>query len=99
MSPIPQPILPFCPHTAPCPGGGVAVSFVACPIEQVKARLQVQYDSATKAYKGPIDCAIKLVRCPLLGLSGRGLRLVRPMGFCAQGLAIIALVIRVAGPE
>ncbi|KXS15637.1 mitochondrial carrier [Gonapodya prolifera JEL478] len=42
--------------------GGTAVSFVACPIEQVKARLQVQYDAATKVYKGPIDCAVKLVK-------------------------------------
>ncbi|KAK9478991.1 mitochondrial carrier [Lipomyces japonicus] len=36
---------------------GVTVSFVAAPIEQVKARLQVQYDAATKLYSGPINCA------------------------------------------
>ncbi|KAF9415545.1 hypothetical protein BGZ94_000069 [Podila epigama] len=43
-------------------GAGVTVSFVAAPIEQVKARLQVQYDAKTKLYSGPIDCARQLVR-------------------------------------
>ncbi|KAG0166330.1 hypothetical protein DFQ28_001543 [Apophysomyces sp. BC1034] len=42
--------------------GGLTVSFVATPVEQVKARLQVQYDTATKVYKGPIDCVRQLVR-------------------------------------
>ncbi|KAF9352704.1 hypothetical protein BGX34_012015 [Mortierella sp. NVP85] len=43
-------------------GAGVTVSFVAAPIEHVKARLQVQYDAKTKLYSGPIDCARQLVR-------------------------------------
>lgn len=41
--------------------GGLAVSFVATPVEQIKARLQVQYDGNTKIYKGPIDCIRKVV--------------------------------------
>ncbi|KAK9461111.1 YMC2 mitochondrial protein-like protein [Lipomyces oligophaga] len=41
---------------------GWTVSFVAAPIEQVKARLQVQYDASTKLYTGPINCAATLVR-------------------------------------
>ncbi|CAJ0751631.1 11391_t:CDS:10, partial [Entrophospora sp. SA101] len=40
--------------------GGVA--FFATPFEQVKARLQVQYDSTTRTYNGPIDCVKKLVK-------------------------------------
>lgn len=39
---------------------GLTVSFVAAPIEQLKARLQVQYDAKSKIYTGPIDCALKL---------------------------------------
>lgn len=41
--------------------GGLTVSFVATPVEQIKARLQVQYDATTKTYKGPIDCIQKVV--------------------------------------
>ncbi|GIZ36901.1 hypothetical protein CKM354_000036700 [Cercospora kikuchii] len=43
--------------------GGLAgwtVSFIAAPIEHVKARLQVQYH--TKIYSGPIDCVRKIYR-------------------------------------
>lgn len=42
--------------------GGITVSFVATPVEQIKARLQVQYDARTKTYKGPIDCIKQVVR-------------------------------------
>jgi solute carrier family 25 carnitine/acylcarnitine transporter 20/29 len=42
--------------------GGLTVSFVATPVEQIKARLQVQYDSATKLYSGPVDCVRQVVR-------------------------------------
>ncbi|KAK5746945.1 hypothetical protein LTR17_000576 [Elasticomyces elasticus] len=48
---------------------GWTVSFIAAPIEHVKARLQVQY-SVTKAerlYSGPMDCTKKI-------LSGHGVR-------------------------
>ncbi|ODQ66593.1 mitochondrial carrier [Nadsonia fulvescens var. elongata DSM 6958] len=41
---------------------GWTVSFVAAPIENIKARLQIQYDAKTKLYTGPIDCAAKLVQ-------------------------------------
>lgn len=43
-------------------GAGLTVSLVATPIEHVKARLQVQYDAASRVYSGPIDCITKLVR-------------------------------------
>ncbi|KAI8983045.1 mitochondrial carrier domain-containing protein [Pilobolus umbonatus] len=42
--------------------GGLTVSFVATPVEQIKARLQIQYDSVHKTYKGPIDCIKQVVR-------------------------------------
>lgn len=42
-------------------GAGLTVSFVATPIEHVKARLQIQYDAASRIYKGPIDCIRRLV--------------------------------------
>lgn len=42
--------------------GGLTVSFFATPVEQIKARLQVQYDTSKKIYNGPIDCIRKVVR-------------------------------------
>ncbi|KAL7311081.1 hypothetical protein PS15m_008892 [Mucor circinelloides] len=42
--------------------GGITVSFFATPVEQIKARLQVQYDAKSKTYSGPIDCIRKVVR-------------------------------------
>jgi solute carrier family 25 carnitine/acylcarnitine transporter 20/29 len=43
---------------------GWTVSFIAAPVEHVKARLQVQYaaDKSKRLYKGPIDCSRKIVR-------------------------------------
>jgi len=45
---------------------GWTVSFVAAPVEHVKARLQVQYHRAGSAskprYSGPIDCTRQLVQ-------------------------------------
>ncbi|KAF7197137.1 Mitochondrial substrate carrier family protein L [Pseudocercospora fuligena] len=43
---------------------GWTVSFIAAPVEHVKARLQVQYQAtkAERAYAGPIDCARKIYR-------------------------------------
>lgn len=41
---------------------GWTVSFVAAPIEHVKARLQIQYDAASKVYSGPINCAHVLLK-------------------------------------
>ena len=47
---------------------GATVSFVAAPVEHIKARLQVQYaaDKSKRLYSGPIDCVRKIVRdsCP-----------------------------------
>ncbi|GME99283.1 unnamed protein product [Ambrosiozyma monospora] len=43
-------------------GSGLTVSFVAAPIETLKARLQVQYDASTRHFTGPIDCLVKLVK-------------------------------------
>jgi solute carrier family 25 carnitine/acylcarnitine transporter 20/29 len=57
-------------------GAGIAVSFVATPIEVVKANLQIQYGgSHLKRYNGPIDCVKKLfqekgIKGPYKGLSG-----------------------------
>jgi len=43
--------------------GGWASVIVVTPIEQIKARLQVQYaDPTTKLYTGPIDCIKKLIK-------------------------------------
>jgi solute carrier family 25 carnitine/acylcarnitine transporter 20/29 len=43
---------------------GWTVSFVAAPVEHVKARLQIQYqaDKKTRLYSGPVDCTRKLLR-------------------------------------
>eukprot|EP01086_Lenisia_limosa_P006344 TRINITY_DN2510_c0_g1_i2.p1 TRINITY_DN2510_c0_g1~~TRINITY_DN2510_c0_g1_i2.p1 ORF type:complete len:300 (-),score=96.25 TRINITY_DN2510_c0_g1_i2:41-940(-) len=44
--------------------GGVACSFVICPVEQVTLRLQVQYASAgaERLYRNPLDCAFKIIK-------------------------------------
>ncbi|EXM01662.1 hypothetical protein ACKRZS_002743 [Fusarium odoratissimum] len=59
-------------HTAlPSFGHGIAgilagstVSFIAAPVEHVKARLQIQYaaQKADRLYAGPIDCLRKIYR-------------------------------------
>ncbi|KAI4281593.1 MAG: hypothetical protein L6R38_003571 [Xanthoria sp. 2 TBL-2021] len=43
---------------------GWTVSFIAAPVEHVKARLQVQYaaDKSKRLYRGPIDCCTKIFR-------------------------------------
>ena len=47
---------------------GATVSFIAAPVEHIKARLQVQYaaDKSKRLYSGPIDCIKKIVcdSCP-----------------------------------
>ncbi|KAK5086964.1 hypothetical protein LTS08_005687 [Lithohypha guttulata] len=45
-------------------GAGSTVSFIAAPVEHVKARLQIQYAAkkADRLYSGPIDCARKLLK-------------------------------------
>lgn len=54
--------LPALGHAMAGVMAGTTVSFIAAPIEHIKARLQVQY-SASKAerfYRGPIDCVKKI---------------------------------------
>ncbi|KAH0848973.1 hypothetical protein AYO21_08701 [Fonsecaea monophora] len=43
---------------------GATVSFIAAPVEHVKARLQIQYAAKKKdrMYSGPIDCTRKILR-------------------------------------
>jgi solute carrier family 25 carnitine/acylcarnitine transporter 20/29 len=62
--------LPDPSYKLPAAGHGMAgmlagwtVSFIAAPVEHVKARLQVQYaaDKSKRLYKGPIDCSRKIV--------------------------------------
>ena len=42
---------------------GATVSFVAAPVEHIKARLQVQYaaDKSKRLYSGPFDCIRRIV--------------------------------------
>ncbi|PIG87762.1 mannan polymerase complex subunit MNN9 [Aspergillus arachidicola] len=69
-------------HTLPSFGHGIAgimagttVSFIAAPVEHVKARLQIQYaaDKSKRMYSGPIDCTSKILRTHGLGGLYRGL--------------------------
>ena len=41
---------------------GITTVVLVTPIEQVKARLQIQYHDGTRRYSGPIDCVRQLVR-------------------------------------
>lgn len=43
---------------------GSTVSFIAAPVEHVKARLQIQYAArkSDRLYSGPIDCTRKILR-------------------------------------
>ncbi|ATY66515.1 Mitochondrial carrier domain [Cordyceps militaris] len=43
---------------------GATVSFIAAPVEHVKARLQIQYAAAKagRLYAGPLDCLAKIYR-------------------------------------
>ncbi|KAL8877305.1 MAG: hypothetical protein Q9198_004652 [Flavoplaca austrocitrina] len=43
---------------------GWTVSFIAAPVEHIKARLQVQYaaEKSRRLYSGPIDCCAKVFR-------------------------------------
>ncbi|KFY25912.1 hypothetical protein V493_04376 [Pseudogymnoascus sp. VKM F-4281 (FW-2241)] len=59
------------PHKLPVIGHAIAgvmagstVSFIAAPVEHIKARLQVQYSSnkAERLYKGPVDAIKKIYR-------------------------------------
>lgn len=45
-------------------GAGSTVSFIAAPVEHVKARLQIQYAArkADRLYSGPVDCTKKILK-------------------------------------
>ena len=59
-----RPKLPTVGHGIAGIMAGCTVSFIAAPVEHIKARLQVQYaaDKSKRLYTGPIDCVKKLVR-------------------------------------
>jgi solute carrier family 25 carnitine/acylcarnitine transporter 20/29 len=56
--------LPVLGHALAGIMAGWTVSFIAGPVEHIKARLQVQYqaDKSMRLYSGPIDCVKKIVR-------------------------------------
>lgn len=56
--------LPVAGHAMAGIMAGWTVSFIAGPVEHIKARLQVQYaaDKSQRLYSGPIDCLTKVVR-------------------------------------
>ncbi|KAM0333312.1 hypothetical protein ACHAQA_001973 [Verticillium albo-atrum] len=56
--------LPWYGHGMAGMMAGATVSFIAAPVEHVKARLQIQYaaDKAARLYSGPIDCIRKIWR-------------------------------------
>ncbi|KAF2171997.1 hypothetical protein M409DRAFT_18228 [Zasmidium cellare ATCC 36951] len=56
--------LPAVGHAIAGTLAGWTVSFIAAPVEHVKARLQVQYqaDKSKRLYSGPVDCARKILK-------------------------------------
>ena len=54
--------LPTIGHAMAGVMAGATVSFIAAPVEHIKARLQVQYaaDKSKRLYSGPINCATKI---------------------------------------
>ena len=59
--------LPIAGHAVAGSMAGWTVSFLAAPVEHVKARLQVQYAASKerRLYRGPVDCVAKIVRSQL----------------------------------
>lgn len=55
--------LPTIGHAIAGVMAGATVSFIAAPVEHIKARLQIQYsvDKTKRLYSGPIDCTKKIV--------------------------------------
>lgn len=58
--------LPALGHAIAGVMAGATVSFIAAPVEHIKARLQIQYaaDKTKRLYSGPVDCSRKIVRHP-----------------------------------
>ncbi|KAF2181972.1 mitochondrial carrier [Zopfia rhizophila CBS 207.26] len=63
-NPSEQPKLPVLGHAMAGTMAGWTVSFIAGPVEHIKARLQVQYqaEKAKRLYSGPIDCLKKTLK-------------------------------------
>ncbi|TVY84553.1 Mitochondrial substrate carrier family protein L [Lachnellula suecica] len=61
---LPPSKLPTVGHAMAGVMAGATVSFIAAPVEHIKARLQIQYSSnkAERLYKGPVDCASKIYK-------------------------------------
>jgi solute carrier family 25 (mitochondrial carnitine/acylcarnitine transporter), member 20/29 len=61
--------LPSFGHGIAGVGAGLTVSFIAAPVENVKARLQIQYaaNKSQRFYSGPIDCLRRIVRSHGIG--------------------------------
>ncbi|KAI9678028.1 MAG: hypothetical protein M1817_005972 [Caeruleum heppii] len=57
-----NPPLPTIGHGLAGIMAGWTVSFIAAPVEHIKARLQIQYasDKSKRLYRGPIDCARRI---------------------------------------
>lgn len=66
LHPLHDPAAPLPVHGHGLAGvmAGATVSFVAAPVEHVKARLQIQYAAlkSERLYKGPVDCVAKIWR-------------------------------------
>jgi solute carrier family 25 carnitine/acylcarnitine transporter 20/29 len=62
--------LPAIGHAMAGVMAGSTVSFIAAPVEHIKARLQIQYSSkkSERLYKGPVDCVRKIYK--FHGISG-----------------------------
>lgn len=56
--------LPTLGHAIAGVMAGATVSFIAAPVEHIKARLQIQYsaDKTKRLYSGPVDCTRKIYR-------------------------------------
>lgn len=63
-SSAPQTALPSFGHGLAGILAGATVSFIAAPVEHIKARLQIQYaaNKAERLYSGPVDCLSKIYR-------------------------------------
>ncbi|PSR83916.1 mitochondrial carrier domain-containing protein [Coniella lustricola] len=66
LHPLHDPKAPLPAHGHGLAGimAGATVSFVAAPVEHVKARLQIQYaaNKSERLYSGPLDCIAKIYR-------------------------------------
>lgn len=56
--------LPTVGHAMAGVMAGATVSFIAAPVEHIKARLQIQYSAqkADRLYSGPVDCAKRIYK-------------------------------------